>query len=394
MKKKMLVIVGIIILIIVGIWLGFHKQIKALYVSLNSFKDENLAYTFQHTPQIQPVAVIETGNQKVFQFDEGERMQMPESFSFRGQEYSVKDFLEETRTTALMVMKDDAIRYETYYMGGDENTVFSSNSIGKSFVSALFGIAVSEGYIESVDDPLGKYIAEFRGTELEAIPIRACLQMASGIGFDEDKDMSPFSLKTLLGVPAMKVIAKYGVQEPPFTYRRYLSINTEILGEIIVQATGRSLADYMEEKLWTQIGAQQDAYWTLCNGKELAMGGLSISLRDYARFARLYLNQGNYNGKQIIPKQWIEDSLDASAEYSRPGANNDPYNAIGYGYQWWIPEGNEGEFAAIGVYGQWIYVNPAQNTIIIKMSADPDFTEPEYDEKNMEFLRSLACQVR
>lgn len=394
MKKKMVVIVGIIILIIVGIWLGFHKQIQALYVSLNSFKDENLAYTFQHTPQIQPVAVIESGNQEVFQFDEGERMQMPESFSFQGQEYSVEEFLEKTRTTALMVIKDDAIRYETYYMGGDENTVFSSNSIGKSFVSALFGIAVSEGYIESVDDPLGKYIAEFRGTELETIPIRACLQMASGIGFDEDKDMSPFSLKTLLGVPAMKVIAKYGVQEPPFTYRRYLSINTEILGEIIVQATGRSLADYMEEKLWTQIGAQQDAYWTLCNGKELAMGGLSISLRDYARFARLYLNQGNYNGKQIIPKQWIEDSLDASAEYSRPGANNEPYNAIGYGYQWWIPEGNEGEFAAIGVYGQWIYVNPAQNTIIIKMSADPDFTAPEYDEKNMEFLRSLACQVR
>ena len=252
------------------------------------------------------------------------------------------------------------------------------------------GIAVAEGHVESVEDPLGKYIPEFKNTKLEDIPIKACLQMASGIDFNEDTDMSGFSMRTLMGSPAMKVIAKYGMQEEPYTYRRYLSINTEILGKVITNATGYSLAEYMEEKLWKKIGAAHDAYWTLSNGTELAMGGLSVSLRDYARFARLYLNGGIYNGEQILSESWVRDSMDVSAEYSKPGANHDAYNAIGYGYQWWVPEGEEGEFMAIGVYGQWIYVNPAKQIIIVKTSADPNFMEKGYELKHVEFFRAVA----
>ena len=275
-KKKIIGMAAIGVVVAIGVlWLCFGEKIKILYTSLNSFKDENLAHTFQHTPEIQPTKKINKG----------------------------------------------------------ENTLFSSNSMGKSFVSALMGIAVSEGYVESIEDPLGKYIPEFVGTELENVPVRACLQMASGIDFDEDKDMSGFSMRTLMGTPAMKAISKYGMQEEPYTYRRYLSINTEILGQVIKNATRCGLAEYMEEKLWKKIGTDHDAYWTLSNGTELAMGGLSVSLRDYARFARLYLNEGSYNGEQILPREWVKDSMDVSAEYSRPGANQDAYNVIGYGYQ-------------------------------------------------------------
>ena len=214
--------------------------------------------------------------------------------------------------------------------------------------------------------------------------------MASGINFDEDKDMSQYSIKTLIGIPAMKVIAKYGTQEKPFTHRRYLSINTEILGQIIKNSTGKGLAEYMEEKLWKKIGSAHDAYWTLSNGTELAMGGLSLTLRDYARFARLYLNNGIYDSEQIISKEWIKDSLDISAEYSKPGANNDINNTIGYGYQWWIPDGKDKEFMAIGVYGQFIYVNPVKNIIIVKTNADPNFMSENYELKHIEFFRSIA----
>lgn len=214
--------------------------------------------------------------------------------------------------------------------------------------------------------------------------------MASGIDFDEDNDMSGFSMRTLLGMPAMKVIAKYGMQEEPLTYRRYISINTEILGAVITNATGCSLAEYMEEKLWKKLDTAEDAYWTLSNGTELAMGGLSVSLRDYARFARLYLEGGAYNGQQILPQQWVKDSLDVSADYSKPGANGDAYNAIGYGYQWWVPQGSQGEFMAIGVYGQWIYVNPVTRVIIVKTSADPDFMEDGYELKHVEFFRAIS----
>ena len=139
-----------------------------------------------------------------------------------------------------------------------------------------------------------------------------------------------------------------------------------------------------------KIGTANDAYWTLSNGTELAMGGLSVSLRDYARFARLYLKGGNFNGEQIISREWIEESMDISAEYSKPGANNDVYNEIGYGYQWWLPNGKEGEFMAIGVYGQWIYVNPTKQVIIVKTSADPNFMEEDNELKHVEFFRAIA----
>lgn len=392
-KMKILwIVVAVIAVILIVLWAAFGEKIKILRTSLDSFKDENLACTFQHTPEIQPTKKISKG-EDVFRFLKEDNTELAESFTFQGESWSVEEYIEDTKTTGLLVIQDDAIQYEKYFSGGDENTLFSSNSMGKSFVSALMGMAVSEGYVENVDDPLGKYIPEFVGTELEDIPIKACLQMASGIDFDEDTDMSGFSMRTLLGSPAMKVIAKYGVQEEPYTYRRYLSINTEILGEVIKNATGRSLAEYMEEKIWKKIGMSHDAYWTLSNGTELAMGGLSVSLQDYARFARLYLNEGSYNGEQILPKDWVRDSLDASAEYSKPGANHDAYNAIGYGYQWWVPEGEEGEFMAIGVYGQWIYVNPSNRVIIVKTSADPDFMEKDYELKHVEFFRGIASEI-
>ena len=376
-KMKKIGIVTVCFAVMIGIvWMGFGENIKILATSLNSFKDENLAHTFQHTPEIQPTEKISHGAAN-FQFLKEDNLTLVDGFRFKDGYYPVEKFIEDTKTSALLVIKD-----EKYYLGGDENTLFSSNSMGKSFVSALMGIAVSEGYVESIDDPIGKYIPEFKGTEMENIPIKACLQMASGIRFDEDADMSGFSMKTLIGIPAMKVIS--------YTYRRYLSINTEILGQVIKNATGRGLAEYMEEKLWSKLGADHDAYWTLSNDTELAMGGLSVSLRDYARFARLYLNDGNWEGEQILTEKWVKDSLDVSAEYSRPGANNDPYNEIGYGYQWWVPEGAQNEFMAIGVYGQWIYVNPSKQVIIVKTSADPNFTSKNYEPKHVEFFRAIA----
>lgn len=387
--KKIITITGIVIIFVVfaGVFV-YRKEIKLIYNSLNGLKDENLAKTFQTMYEIQPTKEIKKGNT----VDEFEKniSELPESFDFKKDNFLVSDYLKDTQTSGLIVIQDDVIKHESYYLGANENTLFSSNSMGKSFVSALMGIAISEGHIKSVDEPIGNYIPEFKNTEIENIPIKACLQMASGLDFDEEEDMSKYSMRTLLGTPAMKLISKIGLKEEPYTYRRYLSINTEILGEIIRNATGYSLSEYMEEKLWKKLGVEHNAHWTLSNEKELAMGGLSISLKDYARFAKLYLNNGNMNNEQIIPKDWIKDSMDISASYSKPGANHDSYNAIGYGYQWWVPEGNEGEFLAIGVYSQWIYVNPTKNIIIVKTSADPNFMEKDYEIKHVEFFRAIA----
>lgn len=392
MKKFKIIVVTVAVIFILVSIIKYKDKVKLIYTSLNSFKDENLAYTFQNTPKIQPVKVINKGKD-TFEFNEDYSINLPKNFNFKNSAYLVDDFIEETKTTGLLIIKDDNIKYEKYYLGGDKNTLFSSNSMGKSFVSALMGIAISEGYINNVDEHIGKYIPQFKNTDLENIPIKACLQMASGIKFDEEKDLSKFSIKTLLGVSPMKLIAKCGIEEKPFTHRKYLSINTEILGEVITKSTGYSLSKYMEEKLWKKIGVQSNAYWTLNNNKELAMGGLNISLRDYARFGRLYLNNGVYNKEQIIPKEWIEQSLDNSSPYSRVDKNNSIENAIGYGYQWWIPDGNEKEFLAIGVYGQFLYINPLRNIIIVKTSADFNFNKPDYEIKNIEFFRSIVESI-
>lgn len=366
----------------------YRKKIKLLYKSLNSFKDENLANTFQNIYNIQPTREIKRGN-NLYGFIKDEE-DLPLGFEFKGEKFLVSDFVKNTKTSGLIVIKDDKIKHESYYLGANENTLFASNSMGKSFVSALMGIAIYEGHIESIDEPIGKYINEFKNTEIENIPIKACLQMTSGLAFDEDNDMSKYSMRTLLGTQAIKIISKIGLEEEPFKSRKYLSINTEILGEIIRNATGYTLIEFMEEKLWKKLGVERNAFWTLSNDKELAMGGLSISLRDYARFARLYLNNGVVNNEQVIPKEWIKDSMDISEAYAKPSASNDSYSDIGYGYQWWIPEGNEEEFLAIGVYSQWIYVNRAENIIVVKTSADPNFMEKDYELKHIEFFRELS----
>lgn len=391
MKKIIIILLLTFLAVLLTAGFLFRNRIKLLYTSLHAFKEENLARSFQHMAQLQPTKKV-TASGPVFQFARNE-VSLPDSFQFKDRRYSTAGFLEQTKTTGLLVIKDDVIRHEAYFLGADEATLFSSNSMCKSFVSALMGIAVDEGSVRSTDEPIGDYIPELAGTKLADIPIKACLTMTSGLKFDEERDLSGFSVKTMLGIPWMRQISRLNLETAPFSRRRYLSINTEILGAVLSNAAGTGLADYMQEKLWSKIGAESDAYWTLNNGRELAMGGLNVTLRDYARFGRLYLNGGAVNEEQVVPARWVKESLDVSASYSRPGANDDPENALGYGYQWWVPKGCEGEFMAIGVYSQWIYVNPSQCVIIVKTSADPSFTEAGYEEKHVELFRALAKQA-
>ena len=215
--------------------------------------------------------------------------------------------------------------------------------------------------------------------------------MASGINFDEVADMNKISVPSMFGKNKMKSIAALGLVHEPGTNRTYSSINTDILGEVVANATGRTLSEYMSEKIWSEIGVEQDAYWTLSGGKELANGGLHIALRDYARFARLYMDHGAFEGKQILPEQWIEDSIATNEAYLKAPHDGKPYEELGYGYQWWIPEGNEHEFTGIGVFGQWMYCNPTKKIIVVKTGADSGFEEDGKEKKSVAFFREIAA---
>ncbi len=391
MKKylKFGLVMAAIGIVIVGILYG--DTIRLIYRSIHAFKEENLAHSFQTMYEIQPSRKISKG-EKISKF-EYHLMPMIETFKFRGEDLSTHQFLEETKTSGLLVVANNKIAYENYYLGSDESTRFSSNSICKSFTSALVGIAIEEGYINSVNDSIAQYIKEFKNTEMENITIKDCLQMSSGIDFDEVSDMSKISITSMFGVSKMKSIAKFGLSNQPGTYRAYSSINTDILGEIVSIATGYSLSEYMEKKIWSQLGVEYDAYWTLSNHKELANGGLHIALRDYAKFGALYMNNGLFEGKQIIPKSWIKESLATNAPHLKASHDGTPYSELGYGYQWWIPEGDDNEFMAIGVFGQWIYINPTKNVVIVKTSAHPEFEENDNEKKTLELFRAITNHV-
>ncbi|EPZ57436.1 beta-lactamase family protein [[Clostridium] sordellii ATCC 9714] len=201
------------------------KKLKLLYNSLLAFKEDNLANSFQTMYKIQPSKKISKGSE-VFYFEK-ELQPLPNNFQFKEEKLSTDKFIEETNTTGLIVIHDDKIKYENYFLGANENTLLSSNSVCKSFVSSLLGIAISEGYISSVNDPIGKYVSELKDTELEKISIKDCLQMSSGIDFDEDTDMSKMSISMLLGKPAIKYISKLKTNTKPGKVRKYSSINTE-----------------------------------------------------------------------------------------------------------------------------------------------------------------------
>ncbi|WP_053984128.1 serine hydrolase domain-containing protein [Niameybacter massiliensis] len=390
---KKIFMIGLLMVVVAVITVGviYGDTLLLVYRSINAFEEKNLAHSFQTMYEIQPSTKI-SKSESVSKF-EYDLVPMIDTFEFRGEKLVTDKFLEETKTSGLLVVANNKIAYENYYLGAGENTRFSSNSVCKSFTSALVGIAIEEGYIDSVEDSIGKYIEAFKDTEMEKITIKDCLQMSSGIDFDEVSDMSKISMTSMFGVSKMKSIVKFGLAHEPGTNRTYSSINTDILGEIVSNATGKSLSKYMEEKIWSQIGVENDAYWTLSNNKELANGGLHISLRDYARFGRLYMNDGVFEGKQIIPKNWIKDSVETNAPQLKAPKDGKPYSELGYGYQWWIPEGDENEFMAIGVFGQWIYINPDKEVIIVKTGADSKFEEDDKEKKTVAFFRAITKAV-
>ena len=243
-----------------------------------------------------------------------------------------------------------------------------------------------------------------KGSGYEGVKIKDVLQMSSGVKFDEtysdpNSDISRWFRTFALGESQDEFAATLVREKEPGTYNHYVSINTHILGMILVKATGKSLTAYLQEKIWQPLGTEYNAYW-LVDGQnmEMALGGLNATLRDYAKLGQLFLHQGKWKGKQIVPTDWVKASTTVKEEHLMPQSKNSAHPGIGYGYQWWVPESKEGEFMAIGVFNQFTYINPTTNTVIVKLSANQNFydnTDP-YTLKftHLEFFRKIAHMNR
>ena len=182
----------------------------------------------------------------------------------------------------------------------------------------------------------------------------------------------------------------------PGTRCVYSSADTQALAMLVAEATGRSLTDYMQEKLYSPLGMESPGYWlTDSMGRELSYVGLLMTARDFAKLGELYRNNGMFQGQQVVPREYVEESTRADGDHVQPGGPIVGDHALGpgYGYQWWLPAGDRGDYSAIGVYNQFIYVDPSRDTVIVKLSANPAYgtTTRESDNKDLENIALLQA---
>lgn len=343
---------------------------------LNLFADGQRADNFRALHEALPSHPVTAGGE-TWAFDLDERP-LPERFVFEGEERSLSDLLRASETTGLLVAHDGVILHEAYYQGYDQHSLATSFSVAKSFTSALVGIALDRGQIRSLDDAISDYVPELVGSGYEGVAIRDVLTMSSGIAFDEDyaragSDVMRLPLRLfVLRQPVADVLGRLPREREPGTLQSYASSDAQALGLLLARATGTTVAEFLEEAIWRPAGMEADAAWgTDLHGQELTYAFLAATLRDYARFGRLFLNEGRRADRQVVPAAWVEASVRPGVIAMAPDA---AFGAgFGYGYQWWVPDGDEGDFLAMGIWGQFVYVHPGHRVVIVKTSTDPDY---------------------
>jgi CubicO group peptidase (beta-lactamase class C family) len=298
------------------------------------------------------------------------------SYWYRGKPSSLTEYLSRNPVTGLLVLRDNQILFEHYQYDRTDRDRLISQSMVKSIMGILIGIAISEDAIKSVDDTPETYVPGFKGTEYGKTPIRDLLHMSSGVDFGEARDGGR-DLNRLWGdmvrgswpsnKGTIKSIAQFNHRiAPSGTRYYYASIEPDVLGVVLQSAVNRSASDYLQEKVWQPIGAEADATWLLdAEGFEVAHFGFSAVLRDYARLGRLLAHDGAWDGKQIIPTQWMIDAttVRSSDTYLLPGKATPGF---GYGYLLWLLPGNRRQFALFGDYGQRICIDPASKLVMVQ----------------------------
>lgn len=349
------------------------------------FRDRDHVADFRHMKAFFPAARVPT-SRVASALAQGPQVDLPASFDFRAQRIDTASFLARTDTTGLIIIKDDKIVFERYYRGTDAHTRTVAWSLSKSFVSALIGIAVSEGKIQSINDPVTRYVPELAASAYDGVRIKDVLQMSSGARWNEDysdshSDVVRFGHAVAFGQSLDAFAATLPREHVPGTYLRYNSMDTQVLGMVLRRATGMSLSAYLSTRLWQPLGMQDEAYYLTDRcGVEFAAGGLNATLRDYARLGLLYAHHGNWNGVQIVPSEWVRASTTPDAPQLMPGRRPSSTEVWGYGYHWWIPD-LQGDYLAVGIFNQFVYVNPQQHLVIAKSSANHAYgTGRGYDE--------------
>jgi len=295
-----------------------------------------------------------------------------EAIGNRSTNGSLVNYLESSGTTAFLVIHDDELVYERYFNGYNERSLNTSFSMAKSFASALVGIAIDEGHIKSVDEPITNYIPELleKDERFKSITIRHLLTMSSGIKYEEGGGL-PWSeeaddTKTYYATDLRELaLENCRIEGKPGEYFEYNNYNPLLVGVILERATGMQVSRFMEEELWKPMGMEADGSWSLDSTKsgfEKMESGVNARARDFARFGMLFAKEGNWEGELLISRGWVKES-------TRADTNTDP--SLDYQYFWWVntPDGKN-HFSARGNYGQYIYVAPEKDLVIVRLGKE------------------------
>lgn len=285
-------------------------------------------------------------------------------------------FLERNRTQAFIVIQNDMIIYENYFNGANRDSIVTSFSTAKSFTSALIGIAISEGHIQSVDDPIINYLPELAECDpsFAEITIRDLLMMTSGIRYIEFPFVNGDNAKTYY-YPDLRQLALQDARiiDMPGEYFLYNNYHPLLLGMILERAIGTSVTNYLQEKIWNPIGMEFSGSWSLDEARfEKMESGINARAIDFAKFGRLYLLNGTWNGDQVIPVEWVTESTQADATVDYDQYYYDGFifeNGQGYyKYMWWgiQRDAQNYDIFALGNHGQFIYISPQSNLIILR----------------------------
>ena len=283
---------------------------------------------------------------------------------------ALTDFIASQRVAGLLVIQNGAVRLERYGLGQTAASRWTSWSVAKSVTSTLVGAAIKDGAISSLDAPITTYISDLRGSAYDGVTVRQLLTMTSGVAWNEsytdpNSDILRFTRYTpVLGLDANVGFARTLRRETtPGTKWVYKTIETNLLGTLVIAATGKSLATYLSEKIWSRYGMERDATWLTDHiGHEQGGAGLQVTLRDYGRYGQLVLDGGVVNGQSIVPAGWFAAATRRQFDIGAAGA--------GYGYQWWTYD--TGAFEGRGLYGQLLFIDPTRKLVIVVLGAWTD----------------------
>ena len=324
-----------------------------------------------------------------FHFAPGNRDAVPDTVEYKEgdamKRVALSELLNSTGTHAFIVIRDNQVLYENYFNGYERDSLCTAWSLSKSVTSALVGMAVSEGYIKSLDDPITNYLPELKDQGFEAITIRNLLTMGSGIQYRIG--FFPWDEFVLAGYyPNLKqlLLSDLKIMEPAGQSFHYNNFNVELLGLILERTTHRPPSQYLQEKIWRPIGMEYPATWSIDSRQddfEVTPILLNARAIDLAKFGRLYLNNGNWDGKQIVPEHWVAESTVRDPNDHRSWETFSRWQDNGgyYKYLWWgVSQGKyDYSYMGIGTYGQFIYVSPRTKVVIVR-TADKDGIDPPY----------------